>query len=90
MRKLYLEQGGRESNRKIDEGVRARAIKLIKKRLDDFGPTLAKEKLEEYKEKKRSKGSSKKREKKELWRVAPGGWPPRLMIASRGGVRNAS
>jgi hypothetical protein len=57
VRKRYLEQGerglislkrGRESNRKIDEGVRDRAIKLIKEKLDDFGPTLAREKLEEY------------------------------------------
>lgn len=57
VRKRYLEQGerglislkrGRESNRKIDEGIRDRAIKLIKEKLDDFGPTLAKEKLEEY------------------------------------------
>ena len=57
MRKRYLEQGerglislkrGRESKRKIDEGVRDRAIKLIKEKLDGFGPTLAREKLEEY------------------------------------------
>ncbi len=56
VRKGYLEQGesglislkrGRKSNRKIDEGIRGRAIKVIKSKLQDFGPILAKEKIEE-------------------------------------------
>ncbi len=57
IRKRYLEQGeiglislkrGRESNRKIDKGIRDRAIALIKAKLTDFGPTLACEKIEEF------------------------------------------
>lgn len=57
VRKRYLEYGerglislkrGRRSNRKIEEGIRDRAVRLIKEKLDDFGPTLAREKLEEY------------------------------------------
>ncbi|MBS0649393.1 MAG: helix-turn-helix domain containing protein [Verrucomicrobia bacterium] len=54
VRKRYLEQGeqglislkrGKESNRKICQEFRDKAIRLIKTKYSDFGPTLASEKL---------------------------------------------
>jgi transposase len=38
---------GRPGNRKLDEGLVLRALTLIRERYADFGPTLAREKLEE-------------------------------------------
>lgn len=54
VRKRYLEQGeqglislkrGKKSNRKICQEFRDKAIRLIKTKYSDFGPTLASEKL---------------------------------------------
>ncbi len=39
---------GKESNRKLHEEERLRIIDLVKTKYDDFGPTLALEKLQEY------------------------------------------
>jgi transposase len=39
---------GKPSNRRIEEKVKAKALKLYEKRYGDFGPTLAAEKLAEY------------------------------------------
>lgn len=56
IRKRYLREGdaglisrkrGRESNRKISEKIRSKALDFIKKKYIDFGPTLAAEKLKE-------------------------------------------
>lgn len=56
VRKRYLEEGeqglislkrGRESNRKICKKLREKAVRWVKVRYPDFGPTLACEKLEE-------------------------------------------
>ena len=38
---------GRESNRKINSGIRAYAVELVRSHYSDFGPTLAKEALAE-------------------------------------------
>ena len=38
---------GRPGNRRLDEGLALRALTLIRERYADFGPTLAREKLEE-------------------------------------------
>jgi transposase len=38
---------GRPGNRKLDEALARRAIGIIRERYADFGPTLAREKLEE-------------------------------------------
>jgi transposase len=38
---------GRPGNRKLDEGLALRALTIIRERYTDFGPTLAREKLEE-------------------------------------------
>ena len=77
VRKRYLEHGerglislkrGRQSNRKINEVVRDRAIKVIKSKLKGFGPTLAKEKLEELERIKVSEETVRKRLMEEgLW-----------------------
>lgn len=56
IRKRYLDQGekglisakrGKESNRKTSKESRDKIISLVKRKYIDFGPTLAKEKLEE-------------------------------------------
>lgn len=38
---------GRPGNRKLDDGLSVRALTIIRERYPDFGPTLAREKLEE-------------------------------------------
>src|ERR1700733_1566117 len=54
VRKRYLNQGdkglislkrGKDSNRKICEGIRSKVLMLMRTRYVDFGPTLASEKL---------------------------------------------
>jgi transposase len=44
---LASRKRGRPGNRKLDEGVACRAVSIIRERYADFGPTLAREKLDE-------------------------------------------
>jgi len=86
VRKRYLEHGerglislkrGRPSSRKIDEVVRNRAIKVIKSKLKGFGPTLAKEKLEEL------EGIKISRETVRKWLMEEGLWEAKRKRALR-------
>lgn len=77
VRKRYKEKGaeglislkrGKMSNRRISEEVREKAVTLIKKKYPDFGPTLAREKLEEIEEIKVSEETVRK------WLIEEGLW----------------
>ncbi len=61
----------RRSNRKIPEKVRKRAMKRVKARYEDFGPTLAAEYLQS------DDGISVSRETLRGWMIEAGHWKPR-------------
>ena len=61
----------RRSNRKIPEKVRKRAMKRVKRRYEDFGPTLAAEYLQS------DDGISVSRETLRGWMIEAGHWKPR-------------
>lgn len=62
---------GRASNRQVGGEVRAEAVKALKERYEDFGPTLAAEKLVEY------EGIAVSRETVRQWQIAENLWEPR-------------
>jgi DNA-binding Lrp family transcriptional regulator len=68
---------GRNSNRKIPEAVRERAVKLVKQEYGDFGPTLASEYLGER------HGLEVSRETLRGWMIGAGLWRPRRARVER-------
>ena len=80
IRKRYLKYGakglislkrGRESNRKLPEKIRNKAIDLLKTKYADFGPTLASEKLRERNKIEISAETVRK------WLIEEGFWKPK-------------
>jgi predicted DNA-binding protein (UPF0251 family) len=68
---------GRNSNRKIPEAVRERAVKLVKQEYGDFGPTLASEYLGER------HGLEVSRETLRGWMMGAELWKPRRARVER-------
>lgn len=62
---------GRESNRKIRDGIRQSALRLVRERYRDFGPTFAREKLVE------EHGFAMSVETLRQWMIADGLWHPK-------------
>ena len=69
---------GRRSNRKIPEGVRKKAVGLVRREYSDFGPTLASEYLAER------HGARVSRETLRGWMIGAQLWKPRRAPAGRG------
>src|SRR3954468_17282365 len=68
---LVSRRRGRPSNRRHPDGVREAALSVIRERYDDFGPTLAAEKLAEVHDLRLG------RETVRRWMAAAGLWVPR-------------
>jgi transposase len=61
---------GRQSNRKLSEGFEQRVMERVRQRYADFGPTLAREKLDQ-------EGLPVSRETLRRWMTEAGLWRPR-------------
>ena len=65
---LVHQTRGMASNRRLDDGLKRKALKAYRERYGDFGPTLACEKLLEY------EGVEVKRETLRRWLIGDGQW----------------
>lgn len=74
---LASKKRGKPSNRKYSEALRANVISLVTERYYDFGPTLAREKLDEIHNIRVSKETLRK------WMIESGIWTPRVQSKKR-------
>lgn len=74
---LVSKRRGKPSNRKLPVDVRSRALAIVRDRYADFGPTLAREKLEE------AHGLRLAVETLRQWMTEDGLWIPRALRAAR-------